>query len=128
MNIKKEDCILPKMGFPCFIPAQKILHIISRKWTIQLFFLLQENQKLRYNEIRHSLQKGWKNNKISDSTLSARLTELTEEGLLERKVFTEMPPKVEYSLTEEGRSLTQALEPLMKWAIEICHKHLKIED
>ena len=67
------------------------------------------------------LQKGWKKDRISDATLSTRLNEFTKEGLLQREVFPELPPKVEYLLTKKGENLASALLPLIDWTIEACH-------
>jgi DNA-binding HxlR family transcriptional regulator len=119
---KIENCTKEQNGYPCFIPAQKILLLISKKWSIQLIHLLSENKNLRYNEIKIQLQKGWKKDKISDATLSARLVDFTKEGIISRDVFPETPPKVIYSLTNKGKSLSKALKHLVDWTIEICHK------
>ncbi len=119
-NIDK-DCTKEKNNFPCFVPAQRILHLISSKWGIQIIYLLMENKKLRYNDLRDNLQKGWKRDKISDATLSTRLTDFVKEGLIQRDVFPELPPKVEYSLTKKGEKLALALQPLIDWTIKACH-------
>jgi len=121
-RIKIDNCTKEQNGYPCFIPAQKILLLISKKWSIQLIHLLSKNKRLRYNEIKVQLQKGWKKDKISDATLSARLVDFTKEGIISREVFPELPPKVEYSLTMKGESLSKALKHLVDWTIDICHK------
>jgi DNA-binding HxlR family transcriptional regulator len=113
----------PRNGLPCFVPAQKILHLISRKWGIQLIYILKERNKIRYKEIREELQKGWKKNKISDATLSSRLGEFVDEALIKKEIFPELPPRVEYSLTKKGQKLSKALEPLINWTIQICHEN-----
>ncbi|MCE7745290.1 MAG: helix-turn-helix transcriptional regulator [Candidatus Heimdallarchaeota archaeon] len=115
------ECSKESNGFPCLIPAQRIMHLISSKWGIQLIYLLMENKKLRYNDLRESLQKGWTRDKISDATLSTRLADFTKEGLIKREVFPELPPKVEYSLTRKGEKLANALQPLVEWTINACH-------
>jgi len=116
-----SDCTKEKNGFPCFVPAQRILHQISSKWGIQIIYILMKNKKLRYNDLRENLQKGWKKDKISDATLSTRLSDFTKEGLIKREVFPELPPKVEYSLTKKGEKLASALQPLINWTIKACH-------
>ena len=115
-------CSHEKNGYPCFIPAQKVLNLIGKKWSIQLINVLSDGKKVRYNELRELLQKGWKQNKISDATLSARLNELSKEGLLIRDIHAEIPPKVEYSLSERGEELSKALQPLVDWSIKACHE------
>ncbi|NHJ31684.1 MAG: helix-turn-helix transcriptional regulator [Asgard group archaeon] len=117
----EAECSKERNGFPCFVPAQRILHLISSKWGIQLIYVLMENKKLRYNDLRENLQKGWKRAKISDATLSSRLSDFTKEGLIRREVYPELPPKVEYSLTKKGEKLAKALQPLIDWTINVCH-------
>jgi DNA-binding HxlR family transcriptional regulator len=120
-NKECEDS--PRNGLPCFVPAQKILQLISSKWGIQLIYILKEGKKIRYKDIREELQKGWKNNKISDATLSSRLGEFIKEGLIKKEIFPELPPRVEYCLTKKGEKLSKALEPLIDWTIKVCHEH-----
>ena len=66
--------------------------------------------KIRFNELLKNL------NGISPKTLSDRLKELNEAGLIKREVFPEIPPKVEYSLTQDGVEVRDAMIPLMEWA------------
>ncbi len=119
---KNSNCSKEQNGYPCLIPAQRVLNLISKKWSIQLIHLLHDGKKFRYNEIKERLQKGWKKEKISDATLSARLADLTKENIFTREVYTELPPKVEYSLTEKGESLSKAIKHLVDWTIETCHQ------
>lgn len=118
----KNGCENGNRNFPCFIPAQRILNQVSKKWTTQIIYLLKDGNRFRYNDLKSSLHNGWKEDKISDATLSTRLMELTKEGFLIREVFPELPPKVEYRLSEKGEELSQALEPLIDWTIKICHE------
>jgi DNA-binding HxlR family transcriptional regulator len=67
-------------------------------------------EKLRFNELLKNL------NGISPKTLSDRLKELNEAGLIKREYFPEIPPKVEYSLTQDGVDVRDAIMPLMEWA------------
>ena len=115
-------CNHEQNGYPCFIPAQRVLNLVGKKWSIQIINVLCDGKKVRYNNLRELLQRGWKKNKISDATLSARLTELTEEGILIREVHPEIPPKVEYSLSKKGEKLSEALQPLIDWTIKACHE------
>ncbi|MFW9851548.1 MAG: winged helix-turn-helix transcriptional regulator [Candidatus Thorarchaeota archaeon] len=122
MSKTKENCTNEQKGHPCFIPAQRVLNLIGKKWSIQLINVLSNGKKIRYNDLRELLQRGWKKDKISDATLSARLNELSEEGILEREIYPEIPPKVEYSLSEKGEKLSQVLKPLIDWTIQTCHE------
>jgi DNA-binding HxlR family transcriptional regulator len=65
---------------------------------------------LRFNELLHNL------NGISPKTLSDRLKEMNEAGLINREFFPEIPPRVEYSLTQDGVEVRDAIIPLMEWA------------
>lgn len=91
-----------------------IRHIISRfgdKWSLLVLFLLNRNESgvMRFNEIRRFMTD------CSQKMLSQTLKNLEQSHLVYRKVFPEVPPRVEYSLTETGRSLMPALIPLIDW-------------
>ena len=118
----KAKCTHEQNGYPCFVPAQRVLNLIGKKWSIQIINVLGNGYKVRYNDLREQLRRGWKKNKISDATLSARLAELSEEGVLIRDIHPEIPPKVEYSLSEKGEELAEALQPLIDWTIKTCHE------
>jgi DNA-binding HxlR family transcriptional regulator len=75
---------------------------------------------LRYSQIREGLAKEVEAS-ISDSTLSRTLSELVDLGILNRKSFDKIPPRVEYSLTDSGRDLFRILEDLGVWSREQCH-------
>ncbi|MBD3190166.1 MAG: transcriptional regulator [Candidatus Heimdallarchaeota archaeon] len=116
-----EICSNDNPSFPCFLPAQHILNLVSKKWGIQLIYLLGKNEPLRFTELKETLHQGWAKNKISDATLSARLSEFLQEKLIVRESYSEIPPRVEYFLSKKGRRLSKALEPLIDWAINSCH-------
>lgn len=90
-------------------PIEKALAIIGSKWTPLIVRDLLREKNMRYGELMKSL-KG-----ISPKVLSERLKELEENKLVERKVYPEVPPKVEYKLTEKGRSLKAVFVELKKW-------------
>jgi len=77
---------------------------------LQIIGKINNYEKLRFNELLKSLDG------ISPKTLSDRLKEMTEEGLIKREYFPEIPPKVEYSLTQDGVEVKDAMIPLMEWA------------
>jgi len=64
-------------------------------------------------------------NGISPKTLSDRLKELTEAGLIKRELFAEIPPRVEYTLTQDGIEVRDAMLPLMEWAYKKSNQHEK---
>ncbi|MHA2122852.1 MAG: winged helix-turn-helix transcriptional regulator [Promethearchaeota archaeon] len=83
---------------------------MSKKWALLIIGTISNYDKIRFN----ALLKNIKN--ISPKMLSDRLKELNEAGLIKRDVFPEIPPKVEYSLTQDGIEVRDAMIPLMKWA------------
>ena len=87
-------------------PVYKTSEILDGKWTILIFRDLLASKVVRFNELKRSL------GAISPKTLSERLTFLELQGLIERKVYAEVPPRVEYSLTEKGRALSPVFEAM----------------
>ncbi len=85
------------------------MDIISKKWALLVINTIGNAQKIRYNGIRDIL------GEINSKVLSDRLKELEEAGLIRREAYAEIPPRVEYSLTEDGETLRNAIVPLMKW-------------
>ena len=105
----------------CNRPLSNLIEILGRPWTIQLILTLGSvTSILRYSEIKKQLDE--KNDvEISDATLSRKLTELTNIGILLRQSFDESPPSVEYRLTQTGIQLYEKLCDLSNWAREECH-------
>lgn len=85
------------------------LSLISGKHKMVILYCLMEFGTVRFNEIKRYLKK------ITDKTLSSNLKELEEEDLIVRKEYPQIPPKVEYSLSERGKSLMEVLEQLCVW-------------
>jgi DNA-binding HxlR family transcriptional regulator len=75
---------------------------------------------IRYSEVRESLTKE-SSDAISDSTLSRKLSELTNLGVVNRKSYDEVPPRVEYGLTDAGTTLFHTLHQMAEWARTQCH-------
>ncbi len=97
-----------------------ILHEFRRiggKWKLPILWHLAEKDALRYNELKRSVRG------VTNMMLTKCLRELEEFGLVHRKQYNEIPPRVEYSLTESGKKLLPALEALYAWGRE----HLDIE-
>ncbi|MEM3031791.1 MAG: helix-turn-helix domain-containing protein [Nitrososphaerota archaeon] len=94
----------------CLCSLEGIITTVSKKWAFLVINTLGHYQKLRYNQIMHELHN------ISPKALSDILKRLEKESLVRREVFKEIPPRVEYSLTEDGRELRGAVIPLLKWA------------
>jgi len=85
------------------------LSLISGKYKMIILYCLMEYGAVRFNQLQRYLKK------ISDRTLSQNLKELEADGLIRRQVFPQIPPKVEYSLTERGVSLMAVLDQLCIW-------------
>jgi DNA-binding HxlR family transcriptional regulator len=88
---------------------QRALEILSKRWTGLVIFVLQRGP-LRFNEIAAHIDV------ISDRMLSERLKELEAEGIVERRIFAEVPVRVEYRLTDKGAALGPIYESIGRWA------------
>ena len=83
--------------------------LIQGKYKLFILYTLAEMKTVRFNELQRQLKT------ISFKTLSATLKELEADDLVHREQYTQIPPKVEYSLTEKGRSLIPILDQLCDW-------------
>src|SRR6202047_3915266 len=86
-------------------PVCRTAEIVCGKWTLLLIRELAAGQS-RFCELERSLEG------ISPRTLSLRLRSLEEEGIVERQTFSEVPPRVEYALTEKGRALLPIIDDM----------------
>ncbi|HWL22719.1 MAG TPA: helix-turn-helix domain-containing protein [Ureibacillus sp.] len=96
----KEICICPRLA--------KAMDLLGKRWTTLILYQLLEGPQ-RFNEIESSLP-------ISGRLLSERLKELEKEGIVQRAVYSEVPIRVEYSLTEKGLALEGAIREIEKWS------------
>ncbi|MCW1466952.1 helix-turn-helix transcriptional regulator [Campylobacter jejuni] len=94
-------------------PIETTLNLIGNKWKILIIRDLLQGTK-RFGELRKSIS-FTKNQNISQNVLTQNLRELEEAKLIKRKVYAEVPPKVEYSLTSLGNSLESILKSLENW-------------
>lgn len=85
------------------------LSLIGGKYKMVIMYWLAEKKVVRHNELKRLI------NNISFKMLSATLKELEADGLIERKEYPQVPPKVEYSLSERGLSLMPVLDAMCKW-------------
>lgn len=98
--IKKNE--LP----PC--PVEITLKLISDRWKVLIIRDLLDGTK-RFGELRKSI------GKVSQKVLTANLRTMEDDGLVSRKVFAEVPPRVEYTLTKTGMSLKPILDSMVEW-------------
>ena len=96
--------------FAC--PAKGVIELISKKWALLIVAVLGTRSSMRYNGLLAEI-KG-----ISPKTLADTLKHLEEFHIIKREAFNEIPPRVEYSLSEDGLKLESAVIPLLKWAEE----------
>ncbi|MGW1817875.1 winged helix-turn-helix transcriptional regulator [Streptomyces sp. NPDC002125] len=102
---------VPRRGpYICGIDAA--LDVVSGKWKGLILWELDAHGVRRFSELRRGLAG------VSEKMLTQHLREMEEDGLVHRKVYAEVPPRVEYSLTEHGHTLNQALAPLGMWGTE----------
>lgn len=85
------------------------LSLISGKYKMVILYCLMEFETVRFNELRRYLKN------VSDKTLSNKLKELEADKLIVRREYPQIPPKVEYSLSDKGKSLMEVLDLLCVW-------------
>lgn len=93
-------------------PAKQILSTIGDKWSILILILLDTKGTVRFNELAKYLKD------ISSKVLSQTLKSLENDGLVQRTVYPEVPPRVEYNLTELSKTLLPHILSLSDWALE----------
>ena len=91
-------------------PIRNILNRISDKWTLLVLYTLNGHESMRYRDLSAELPD------ISQKMLVLTLRTLETDGFVERKVFAEVPPRVEYSLTPRAHSLSPIVNQLIQWA------------
>lgn len=96
-------------------PVRNVIAHFGNKWALLVILILSENKVLRFSELKKMIPD------VSSRMLSSTLRTLEADGLVSRKVYPEVPPKVEYSLTETGLSLVPFIVQLTEWA----QKHMK---
>lgn len=92
---------------PC--PIATVQYLISGKWKLMILYHLSQKTR-RFNELQKLLGQS-----ISQTILTNQLRELEDNGLVHREVFKEVPPKVEYSLTDIGKTFVPVLKTLGNW-------------
>lgn len=109
--MEKDKCKLVLQALPA-CPVETTLSLIGSKWQVLIIRDLVANGTMRFKELQRSI------GKISQKVLTSNLRTMEAQGLVHREVFAEVPPRVEYSLTELGRSLKPVLDALQAWGEE----------
>ena len=92
-------------------PVETTLSLIGNKWKVLILRDLMEGTR-RFGQLKKSV------GDISQKVLTAQLRDMEESGLVDRKVYAEVPPRVEYSLTELGLSLKPVLDAMVEWGTD----------
>jgi DNA-binding HxlR family transcriptional regulator len=102
-----------EISCPCkaVCPLADVLSVIGGKWKILILCTLSLGQIVRYNELKQKVAG------ITNTMLANSLKELERDGLVSRKQYMEIPVRVEYSLTEKGKSILPALIELRHWGL-----------
>lgn len=98
-------------------PVETTLMLIGNKWKVLIIRDLLTGTK-RFGELKKSI------GKVSQKVLTTQLRDMEEDGLISRKIYAEVPPRVEYSLTEFGKSLQPILNAMLQWGTEYKEKKL----
>ncbi|PQP81015.1 transcriptional regulator [Paenibacillus sp. PCH8] len=100
------------LNFDQLCPATYAFNVIGGKWNLPILAILSQNGTMRYNELKRRLHG------ITGTTLTNCLKELIDYGIVHREQFNEIPPRVEYSLTEPGLNLVPLIESIVEWGQE----------
>ena len=102
-------------------PVRNVIARFGNKWALLVVLVLSENHNCRFNSLTRLIPD------ISARVLSSTLKTLEADGLVARKVYSEVPPKVEYSLTELGKSLMPILVAMRDWGASYMRSSKKVE-
>lgn len=93
-------------------PVRNVLSRLGDKWSMLVLITLNANGIMRFSDIHKTIAD------VSQRMLTVTLRTLESDGLIERKVYAEVPPRVEYGLTERGLSLIPHIQGLVDWAMQ----------
>ena len=96
-----------------------VWELLGRRWSLHILKNLKTKEVIRFNELKRSLPG------ISSTVLSERLLELEREGLVTKKIYPEVPPRLEYFITPQARELGVIIKDLARWANKWKHPEIK---
>ena len=102
-------------------PLTFAVKAVSGKWKLYILSLLSDGAPKRYGEFKNTCEN------LTEKMLTSQLRELERDGIISRKVFPEVPPRVEYSLTELGKKLIPVFDVLYDWGVDYM-KEKKLEE
>lgn len=108
-------------------PAIAFDRIVGGRYKLRILWTLNHGPR-RYGEIGRSLLRGTLGKAITPRILSRELKELEQRGLIDRKAYPVVPPKVEYTLTERGRTMLPILVEIVRWGLTGIHEEILADD
>jgi DNA-binding HxlR family transcriptional regulator len=102
-------------------PLTFAVKAVSGKWKLYILSLLSDGAPKRYGEFKNTCEN------LTEKMLTSQLRELERDGIISRKVFPEVPPRVEYSLTELGRKLMPVFDLLYVWGVDYMKENKIIQ-
>lgn len=112
MEMKTCECGGSEPELEYYRPLAEVMTVLSKKYALETIAVIESHEPMRFKTVQAHLPDA------SSKTVSDRLEQLVNEGLVTRTQYEEIPPRVEYELTEEGRAFRRNLEPLLDWAAE----------
>jgi DNA-binding HxlR family transcriptional regulator len=112
-HMDNENCTTVYNGIPYKCSIALALSIIGGKWKPLILWHLKD-RTLRFGELKRSL------GSVTQKMLTQQLRELESDGLVYRRTYNQIPPKVEYSLTQQGCTVLPILEMVSKWGADFC--------
>ena len=91
-------------------PIRNVLAHICSKWSLLVIYVMNQSESIRFNALNRAIPD------ISQKVLTSTLRSLEADGFVTRQVYAEVPPRVEYSLTDRARSFLPLVESMTKWA------------
>lgn len=113
-TINEAQALAKKEFLEINCPMTNALKVIGGKWKLLLLNSIRKECPLRFGELKKKMHD------ITQATLTMQLRELERDGIIERKVYAEAPPRVEYKLTELGKKLLPAIEALCSFGDAYC--------